>query len=117
MSRKRKYSNYINNICIHYNHGDITFELRDKSLTYYPWVIITVHQHHLDDGLDVEFPGLYKFSGFWYGDNALEPRSYGKVLPLSGNEKIYDNFINYKTKNLTFYEWDEIMTYAFEKTL
>ncbi len=115
MSKKRKHENYVKNICKNYKHGDIVFIFIISSKINRAWITLEVTERDIKNGIDVEFPGLYLFSGFWYGDNALDHNSYGKVIPLSGTEKVFGNFKHYKNKNLTYNEWDNITTKVFEE--
>lgn len=49
------------------------------------WVRLTLSQAQVDQPSSLlSRPGDYLFTGMWYGDDPLDPDSYGKVVPLGG---------------------------------
>lgn len=42
-------------------------------------VVLLVSQKDINNGTNVRKPGLYIFSGYWYGTNPLSHKSYGKI--------------------------------------
>lgn len=47
------------------------------------WVGLRVTQADIDRGYFAGKPGLYLFSGMWYGDDPTDKRSFGKMVPLA----------------------------------
>ena len=65
------------------------------------WVILSVTSWDIEYGsTDADEPGFYAFGGMWYGDNALSIRSYGKILPLDGTEKVIGAVTDYSLATL-----------------
>ncbi len=67
------------------------------------WVALPVTQEQLDAEfpLNAEKPGLHVFSGFWYGTNARNPKSYGKIRELPDElYKITGNLNDFTKKQL-----------------
>lgn len=42
-------------------------------------VVLRVTQQDINNGTNVRKPGLYIFSGYWYGKDPLAHSSYGKI--------------------------------------
>lgn len=59
-------------------HGDLV-ALRGQRRR---WVALQVSAADLRRGIDVARPGLYLFTGYWYGGQPLSHRSYGKVVEV-----------------------------------
>lgn len=47
-------------------------------------VALYVSKTDIKNGINVYRPGLYVFSGYWYGTNPLSHRSYGKIHGQTG---------------------------------
>lgn len=49
------------------------------------WVRLSLTQAQIDHPSSLlDTPGDYLFTGMWYGDDPLDPDSYGKVVPVTG---------------------------------
>jgi hypothetical protein len=46
------------------------------------YIVLKVEQEDIDNGIDVEKPGLYGFGGMWYGCNRWNKKSYGNIVEL-----------------------------------
>lgn len=42
-------------------------------------IVLNVTQSDLDRGLNADETGLHLFRGFWYGDDPLDIKCYGKI--------------------------------------
>lgn len=47
-------------------------------------VVLRVTKDDIRKGADALKPGLYAFYGFWYGEDTLSIKSYGKLIPARG---------------------------------
>ena len=49
------------------------------------WIRLTLTQAQVERPTSLlRLPGDYLFTGMWYGDDPLNPDSYGKVVPVAG---------------------------------
>lgn len=47
-------------------------------------VVLAVSKQDIKEGIDALKPGLYAFYGFWYGNNPLDHKGFGKCVAASG---------------------------------
>jgi len=53
------------------------------------WVVLDITQEDIDTtDINADKPGLYAFGSMCHGDNRYDHDSYGKILPITGDEKI-----------------------------
>lgn len=69
------------------------------------WVVLFVTDADINSGPTLkracaEHPGLYAFGGMWHGKRKLHRRSYGKILPLDGTEKVIGHVRDYSAADL-----------------
>lgn len=81
---------------------DVSLDVSVGSIIVLPgylrfWIILDVTKEQIERGTNAEKPGLYAFSGMWYGDDPLNIGSFGKILPLNGGY-IVSHISNYPDK-------------------
>ena len=53
------------------------------------WVVLDITQEDIDaTDLNADKPGLYAFGGMQYGNNRYDHDSYGKILPITDEDKL-----------------------------
>ena len=103
-NRKRARFNY-ERITQRFSPGDIIIDHTGGRL-----VVLEVREREWRlNGINCEFPGLYGFYGFWYGENALDHRSYGKIQQLDERDRIIGTFNSLKNNNLTTEEFYQLI--------